>query len=452
MQQLLKACNFLWWKSFHSTQAVEQGRLLVQEAIAGVEAYLPCTELDVKLHDVLHLVDKVLLTGPLHTTSMFPYEWFNHLVVMMAKSKLHPEVSIMHSFAVYEMAKLIAAEKDAARQRQDGSADQQPHASGRAHSNVLDHASEDEDMLCYRPPGTSPSETEEIITSTEGSASRLIYLSKEELYHLHLLYMKQSEDYADLFNDFLESVYEAASEQGRREHCGVERTRHGFKYTKESFTSKLLNEWQRYKPVDLDAWATADRLHATAICENPVKLEMVALRHTKVTVNNVEFRPASNCSNSNPYFCWFLAVHGGSEDNANPYYAGKILEIIEHQPPWESRPTATGNNSANIDGMHIAKVEWHAGSLRHGQHVLDSVLAAPVVSRDVFTDLLNGPLWNCAAIAPVRFTVVPHYSNSNQLILLHRDPRSIWRANIPVDTGTLLQGCLAGPRGTTRRR
>jgi hypothetical protein len=421
--QLLKACNFLWWKSFHSKEAVEMGRTLVCEAVAAVEAYLPCTELDIKLHNLVHLVDKILMVGPLWVTSMFPYESMNHTLVSMAKSPHHPEVSSIHSYAVYELAMLEQAERGGI-------------MGDRAYS-ILEQ-DPDKDFVCYRPVGNPCKPSMEITTSTIGSSENLVVLTDDEMYELHLLYMKQSDDYADMFNDFLQDVYERAGEMGTRDTCGVERVGRGYKYNKSDFGSKLLVPWQVHIPFDIEDWE--ERQYAQTICQNQMKLDRLALRHTKVLVNGVEFRPSVKCSRTTQYYSWFLALHDG--DTSNPYYAGHIRDIIEHRPPWEARPNRHPHEPILIQGIHIARVEWHAGSVKHGAHVVDPVMSCPVVEKAVFDDQRNGPLWNCAAIAPIRFTVVKHYSNNRQLLLLHRDPRSIWEANITVPLEAILAGCV----------
>lgn len=61
-----------------------------------VEAYLPVNEMDIKLHGLLHLVEKIHNIGPLWTTSMFPYEsMWGKLVAML---------SLLRSFADFELA------------------------------------------------------------------------------------------------------------------------------------------------------------------------------------------------------------------------------------------------------------------------------------------------------------------------------------------------------------
>jgi hypothetical protein len=61
---LLRACHMLWQKEMHRG-SIPVLRALVAEAVCKVEAYLPFTERDIKLHLLLMLVDNIALWGEL---------------------------------------------------------------------------------------------------------------------------------------------------------------------------------------------------------------------------------------------------------------------------------------------------------------------------------------------------------------------------------------------------
>jgi hypothetical protein len=67
-----------------------------------VQLCLPITEMDVKLHNLLHLVNKIIASGPLWTTSMFVYEGMWQYLGRWATNKAHPEVTMLRNFADYE--------------------------------------------------------------------------------------------------------------------------------------------------------------------------------------------------------------------------------------------------------------------------------------------------------------------------------------------------------------
>jgi hypothetical protein len=67
-----------------------------------VQLCLPITEMDVELHNLLHLENKIIASGPLWTTSMFVYEGMWQYLGRWATNKAHPEVTMLRNFADYE--------------------------------------------------------------------------------------------------------------------------------------------------------------------------------------------------------------------------------------------------------------------------------------------------------------------------------------------------------------
>jgi len=61
-------------------------------------------ELDLKLHGLLHLVDKIVLTGQLWVTSMFVYESMWGQFGRWSRNQCHVELSMFRSFLSFEMA------------------------------------------------------------------------------------------------------------------------------------------------------------------------------------------------------------------------------------------------------------------------------------------------------------------------------------------------------------
>lgn len=101
--QLLRAlCSIQrkQWTAADLDQA--HGDLLL--AVCMVEAYLPVTEMDIKLHALLHLPDKIRSTGPLWTTSMFVYEGMWSVLLRLASNQRSPELSLLRGFADHELA------------------------------------------------------------------------------------------------------------------------------------------------------------------------------------------------------------------------------------------------------------------------------------------------------------------------------------------------------------
>lgn len=95
--QLLHTCNMLQRKKWtaHDLLAV-RGEIV--RTLCMVELYLPCTELDAKLHMLLHMPAKIMATGPLWVTSMWVYEAMWARLLGWARNLAYPEVSMMRGY------------------------------------------------------------------------------------------------------------------------------------------------------------------------------------------------------------------------------------------------------------------------------------------------------------------------------------------------------------------
>lgn len=107
--QLLCSVSFLMDKAVPRDEcaAILNG---VARALTLVELHLPSCELDMKLHQLLHLAERIHHLGPSFTTAMWGYEsLWGHLVKLM-KNKQYPEATCMRSWIQNEMV-TMAAEK-----------------------------------------------------------------------------------------------------------------------------------------------------------------------------------------------------------------------------------------------------------------------------------------------------------------------------------------------------
>ncbi|PNG99463.1 hypothetical protein TSOC_014757, partial [Tetrabaena socialis] len=95
--KLVQACGDLWQKEIHTgndTKADEVAalRTRVVQAICLAEKHLSVNELDVKLHNLLHLVDNIYnMVSPLYASSMFQPESIWGKLSRWAHSKVHME-------------------------------------------------------------------------------------------------------------------------------------------------------------------------------------------------------------------------------------------------------------------------------------------------------------------------------------------------------------------------
>lgn len=114
---LLMAVNLLCSKSFTRQRLVITIHVVLV-ALAKVENHLPACELDMKLHNLGHLLRRIFVAGPLWVTSLFAAEdnWGD--CMQWATNRAHPEVSMGRSAAVLQTASLAhAANPEAASSR-----------------------------------------------------------------------------------------------------------------------------------------------------------------------------------------------------------------------------------------------------------------------------------------------------------------------------------------------
>jgi hypothetical protein len=101
MSILLIACSLLWSKSFTPERLALTLRLVI-EAVARVHKHFPLTEMDIKLHNLMHLVHKITVSGPLWVTSMFGYEGMWKRFGEWGKNKSDVEVTMLRKYSDYE--------------------------------------------------------------------------------------------------------------------------------------------------------------------------------------------------------------------------------------------------------------------------------------------------------------------------------------------------------------
>ena len=73
-------------------------------AVCMVEAHLPVTELDLKLHASTHLAPKIRCTGPTWVTAMWVYEAMWLRLLQLMTNRRSPAVTAMRSFSDYQAA------------------------------------------------------------------------------------------------------------------------------------------------------------------------------------------------------------------------------------------------------------------------------------------------------------------------------------------------------------
>ncbi|GLC70376.1 hypothetical protein PLESTF_000966400 [Pleodorina starrii] len=93
---LLNACSDLWDK-VQDRRRLNALRERVVEAVCLVELHMSCNELDIKLHNLIHLVDAIRNLGPLFAHAMFRPESLWGKLGRWAHSKRYLESSMLYA-------------------------------------------------------------------------------------------------------------------------------------------------------------------------------------------------------------------------------------------------------------------------------------------------------------------------------------------------------------------
>jgi hypothetical protein len=73
------------------------------ETMCMLEMCFPPSLFDMQEHLMIHLVDQILILGPLYLHSMFSYEWFLAVLKAYVQNHAHPEGSIMQGYTTEEV-------------------------------------------------------------------------------------------------------------------------------------------------------------------------------------------------------------------------------------------------------------------------------------------------------------------------------------------------------------
>jgi hypothetical protein len=81
---------------------VERMRQQLVAALHGIEMHFPSTELDMKLHILVHFPDQILRAGPLWCTAMWPYERTYKAWRGFIRNRAFPQISVMNGVVLYQ--------------------------------------------------------------------------------------------------------------------------------------------------------------------------------------------------------------------------------------------------------------------------------------------------------------------------------------------------------------
>jgi hypothetical protein len=379
--KLLAASNMLWSKSFRSMSDVCHVQQMLNDALAHVELSLPSTELDIKLHNMVHLVEKISKAGPLWTSSMFVYESMWACLVRWASKKDTPELTILRNFSDYEYASLALLDN--------------PNSE---FNGKLTDSLESQVQLWL--PSKMAAKDRVCSVDVRDELVPVISLldrqwQKTLLIDLHQLYQVVTPEYRTLWIEYCTWLYENKRPPGLgmmtrdKERCPDTGAHlHSFK---ASALVKALLEWNVWDPPGREL-STAEKRLCT--------ISTIVHEFKSMRLNGVVFGTSNALRKSDKH--WALCMV--TEDDERMYLAN-LQGIYTHEGP-------------DAVTRCICVCKWHASAQTCDPHTL-----LPSFCGELY-DNPFGNAWLCEHLAPVNFIVQPH-PHCNQLLVLHRDPRMV---------------------------
>jgi hypothetical protein len=402
---LMNACNKVAQKSFNGLGEVGAASALLASSIAEVELHLPCHELDIKLHNLLHLPSQIAAQGPLWTNAMWAYENIYGIIMRYLKNRRFPESNILRAVADTEDTWLATLK-----------------STGLVATDDPDNTELAMSKNFWLP--SSMYESHVSITLTKGYSTKLSNISSIKNYpkdqyamvhHLHLFYMHNIEAYAAIWETFVGAWYSTLSAADK---TGVSKGRNGqgMSFTRASVFRKA---YDNFRGLILDKSKFPDGLKSNSLNDDAVRYEHVTvgkalfdtcLKHS-VLGGDLELLAGST---------WIMAKVASDSDLK---YIGQLKYIIEHVGP---------------DGK-LRKLCCVHGWLQEVH--MDMYTNMPVFSKEMLV-LKEGNFWPLDQVAAVNFMVVRHYDYNTSTkawwIALHRDPRFVQAAGFDMD------GCSGG--------
>jgi len=376
---VLDACNAMWQREFDAAKLAELEEQ-VASALAAAEVALPASELDIKLHNLMHLAQQVRKLGPLWTQACWFFERLYGWLVRYIGNTAYPTASMATGHtnttaAAFGRLGPIAAAVEA-------------HSGTRlaAASDVagMDRRQIDADGSFLLPTSWLAVDTDagDIPVQLHGEGRR-IKPSAPQLRALHVHYVSLTAggaDYQQAFLAFVEPLLPAAPQAHQ-----PERDR----------SSGAITNWP---PAALDHWLAAW----------PGAPRAAATKHTAITIGAVTFKhPRRTDGTSNPTDARLLGR--SYQDEPETCWFGEVQEVWSHAPP---------ESFARPDAEPILLVNWFKKSIIPGRG-LDKQLKVPCMPKG--WELPREQFLGCNMVAPTPIIVVDHPTDSRKWVVLHRD-------------------------------
>lgn len=391
--KVLRACGLLWSKSFRCTQDISDLRDLVLDALANVEAYLPSSELDMKLHNLLHLVEKILIVGPAWVSSMFVYESLWAVLVHWATNKETPELTIMRSFADFEFAYLTlinlpdGGQMDASKQL----------------LKELDDKTALHDL--WLPARISSEELEAVVQHADFKAGFCLSghdSSNTLLVHLHLLYLSTDDQYRMEWDDYAQYYRSNAPPTDKSR---ITKGKNGGYVFPSNILCPALASWCNDRGYRL--WLADNNKPEPQCC-----IDMYAASFWRMSLGTANFIVDSHPGKKQDRQ-WVLA---NKADDNDDMFLGCIQHIIRHK---------------GRDGIYdiIVILEWFKNVSK-----FDPDLLMPTFEMTPMPAHF-GQAWFAKNLAPVNINMLTYPMKDPKMrVAMHRDSRFVEAAGFTCDS------------------
>lgn len=180
-------------------------------ALHQMELYFPAHFMFIKTHNMVHMVEKIRMVGPLYITSMFPHERSYKQLRSWIKSTVHPVASLAQNVVAFNMSVLYQASRssDTPIHHMASVFDVPAATDSMGEDGAPANANASDAMLLspYTVTAAGDWSIETGIGRKQSVSSSTVEEGSSEYLKLHRLFLESNSPYRDLYIQFLEDGY-----------------------------------------------------------------------------------------------------------------------------------------------------------------------------------------------------------------------------------------------------
>lgn len=369
LQRLLQACYILWSKDLHVDSLPYLYHLIV-EAVCMVELYLPVSERDIKLHELVELFHLARDYGPVYSVSLFRAESLWGQLLNMMHNKAYPESTMLEAYAIKEIVSLYSPDSFATEPEDTWGLHKQVQKQGKSCTvgKVIRFGDQTpKDFLC-------------------------------SLVHMH--YCDTVPRYAELWDWFLRPTV-VSLPSGLRTQFGIQGAQ-GEPLGNRTINAKELTCLRFYWSVDMSWVPTGVHLSdQDKSMMQPWGFDDLIFHDSVILDGDFKVHVGKWAMSSRAEFD--ESMHHSTLSCPKTLWFGRVQEIFSHTWLGETRTF-----------LHC---KWFKSLPQHG-FAFDPCLQTPVLSTRVCQN--HARLVKATDIVPLHVAVVPHSEDSNKQVAVTR--------------------------------